>query len=852
MLLKSHIIVISSVAESRIMKTNREQARRLLLSFFAVLMPLLVNAQVEHVEIDGIWYNLTSETKEAEVTYEYGNLIYGYHSDYSGSIAIPSIVTYLDVEYRVTSIGYRAFINCSDLTDITIPERVTNIGESAFHSCNSLTTITIPENSQLTSIGNSAFSNCSSLTDISIPEGVTSIGENAFARCSSLTTVTIPKNSQLTSIGVQAFHSCSSLTTINIPEGVTKIETSAFAICESLTAITLPKGVTSIGNSAFSSCSSLTAITIPTSVTSIGAWAFSSSGLIAVTIPESVTEIASHTFRHCQKLESVVLLSKSLKNISETAFANCPELNDVYCYSETVPTTYDNQVFESSYPEKATLHVPAIALEAYKATAPWRYFGTIVAIEGEQPAEEWSEWTTLGTAVTASGKDAIMANLRHWGESTIEEWEEPITIDQRTNKADPSKQQLRLNGIFNAKDIILGYDSSTATITAEQQSTGYATNTAMIEEQGVPDPYKEFLFSINSGSYRPATGVIDLSNAFFYISDMYGLKMGFTLQIEGVTPPTFTAAWDRRYVGREGGEATLTVSFEAPIVKYRKLVLTPGESMSASAVKALYAANPETDLMYEETDWPTTTITCSEMGTYRVVLIPIGADGTAVLDYGIISLNSYAEPDYGTYEWDYLGESTVTEHVGSVLIPNVEMWEEVDGTWVNKYPWQSTITGVQTYRRADNPNIIGLRNLYGESHPYSSMFTYIDQAQDWWVYIDTTDPKDVKLLTTPVGVSSSQMGYGCFINQYANSEAATYADGVITFPNGSVLLGDVMSQDFEAAFDFRVILPTGSTVTGIPQSNGQATIYDLTGRKVQDTESLGNGIYIVNGRKVVR
>ncbi len=834
------------------MKTNREQARRLLLSFFAVLMPFLANAQVEHIEIDGIWYNLTSGTKEAEVTYEYGNLIYGYHSDYSGSIAIPSIVTYLDVEYRVTSIGYRAFINCSDLTDITIPERVTNIGESAFQSCSSLTTVTIPENSQLTSIGNTAFSGCSSLTEISIPKEVTSIGNSAFMSCSSLTAITFPENSQLTSIGVQAFHSCSSLTAINIPEGVTKIETNAFAICESLTTITLPKGVTSIGNSAFSSCSSLTAINIPTSVTSIGAWAFSSSGLIAVTIPEGVTEIASHTFRHCQKLESVVLLSKSLKNISETAFSNCPELHDVYCYSETVPTTYDNGVFGSSQ-QKATLHVPAIALEAYKATAPWRYFGTIVAIEGDQPAEEgWSEWTTLGTAVTANGKDAMMSNLRYWGEGTIEEWKEPITIDQRTDKADPTKHQLRLNGIFNAKEIILDYDSSTATITAGKQSTGYATNTALIEGQGVPDPYDEFLFSINRGSYRPVTGLIDLSNAFFYISDQFGFQMGFTLQIEGVTPPAFTCTWDRKYVGREGGEATLTVNFEAPIVKYRKLALAPGESVSASAVKALYAANPVTDLVYEETDQTTVSITCSQMGTYRVVLIPIGADGTAVLDYGITSLNSYAEPDYGTYEWEYLGESTVTEHVGSVLIPNGEMWEEVDGAWVNKYPWQSTIAGVQTYRRADNPNIIGLRNLYGKNHPYSSMFTYIDQTLDWWIYIDITDPKDVKLLTTPVGVSSSQMGYRCFINQYAEGGTATYAEDVITFPNASVLLGDVLNQDFNAAFDFRVVLPTGSAVTWAPLNNGQSTIYDLTGRKILETESLGNGIYIINGRKVIK
>ncbi len=131
------------------------------------------------------------------------------------------------------------------------------------------------------------------------------------------------------------------------------------------------------------------------------------------------------------------------------------------------------------------------------------------------------------------------------------------------------------------------------------------------------------------------------------------------------------------------------------------------------------------------------------------------------------------------------------------------------------------------------------------------MFTYIDQAQDWWVYIDITDPKDVKLLTTPVGVSSSQMGYRCFINQYANSEAATYADGVITFPNGSVLLGNFPNQDPLTAFDMKIVLPAGSAVTGIPLNNEQSTIYDLSGRKVTDTENLKGGIYIVNGRKVL-
>ena len=777
---------------------------------------------------------------------------------------------------NLKTIGTAAFLDCSSLASIIIPRGVTDIGASAFSGCSSLTSITIPEN--VASMGDRVFYYCPSLTSIVWnakrcndffenmamdaedclpfePEYITSfvfgnsvehIPACICRKMENLASIIIPES--VVSIGDDAFSHCDLLISISIPDNVDSIGDRAFWYCESLSSVVIGNGVKSIGYRTFEGCEALSTVAFGSALVSIGEYAFAyCPSITSLTIPENVTAIGDLAFYRCTSLGTVIL-NEGLTSIGNRVFAYCPDLTDVYCSAEEVPTT-GSYVFD--YPENATLHVPAIALEAYKTTAPWRYFGTIVAIEGEQPAEDWSEWTTLGTAVTASGKDAMMTNLRHWGEGTIEEWEEPITIDQRTNKADPSKQQLRLSGIFNAKDIILDYDSSTATITADQQSTGYATNTAMIEEQGVPDPYKEFLFSINSGSYRPATGVIDLSNAFFYISDMYGFEMGFTLQIEGVTPPTFTATWNRRYVGREGGEATLTVSFEAPIVKYRKFVLAPGENVSVSAVKALYAANPETDLAYEETDQPTTTITCTEMGTYRVVLIPIGTDGTAVLDYGIISLASYAEPDYGTYEWDYLGESTVTEHVGSLLIPNGEIWEEVDGAWVNKYPWQSTITGVQTYRRADNPNIIGLRNLYGESHPYSSMFTYIDQAQDWWVYIDITDPKDVKLLTTPVGVSSSQMGYGCFINQYANSEAATYADGVITFPNGSVLLGNFPNQDPLAAFDMKIVLPAGSAVTGIPLNNEQSTIYDLSGRKVTDTENLKGGIYIVNGRKVL-
>ena len=66
-----------------------------------------------------------------------------------------------------------------------------------------------------------------------------------------------------------------------------------------------------------------------------------------------------------------------ITNIGENAFASCPELSDVYCLAESVPSTYNN-AFQYSYIEYATLHVPASSIDAYKAAEPWKNFKNIV------------------------------------------------------------------------------------------------------------------------------------------------------------------------------------------------------------------------------------------------------------------------------------------------------------------------------------------------------------------------------------------------------------------------------------------------------------------------------------------
>ena len=346
-------------------KTDKMNAKRLLvLALMAIFATSAWAYDFSAVAPSGqtLYYNIVAGN--AQVTYQNGGS--PWYTNLTGDLVIPASVTYNNVTYSVTSIGWYAFRDCTGLTSVNIPNSVTSI-DVAFCGCTGLTSVTIPNS--VTSIGHHAFSDCTGLTSVTIPNSVTSIGGAAFYGCTGLTSVTI--GNSVTSIGYEAFRGCTGLTTVTIPNSVTSIGSSAFSgvlhieyhgtatgspwgaismngvtegdflyadeTKQQLLAyvgnggdVTIPSTVNVIGERAFFGCTGLTYVSIPNSVTSIGGYAFSGcTGLTSVTIPDSVTSIGGGAFSYCTGLTTVTI-PNSVTSIGIRAFYGCTGLTSVF------------------------------------------------------------------------------------------------------------------------------------------------------------------------------------------------------------------------------------------------------------------------------------------------------------------------------------------------------------------------------------------------------------------------------------------------------------------------------------------------------------------------------------------
>ena len=307
--------------------------RKQLLLFVMMLLPLVASADA--IDIDGVYYNLNTDAKTAEVAKN--------PSKYSGWVIIPSSVKYEGTDYAVTGIGDNAFSRCSDLFCVVIGKNVKTIASNAFSrgkltsvwalmetppaianstfSANTKATLHVPASS-LAAYRNADIWN-TSFVDIVAMEG-NPINDNPIAFADAKVKALCVANWDTSGDGELSEKEAFVVTDLN----------GVFSQNETITSFDeLPYfvNVSSLGENEFKGCSNLTSISIPSWVTNIG----------------------------------------------KEAFNGCNSLTDVWAYMKT-PLDIESTTFSNS--SNATLHVPVNSIAAYASAYYWKEFLYILAI----------------------------------------------------------------------------------------------------------------------------------------------------------------------------------------------------------------------------------------------------------------------------------------------------------------------------------------------------------------------------------------------------------------------------------------------------------------------------------------
>ncbi|MBO4689476.1 MAG: leucine-rich repeat domain-containing protein [Paludibacteraceae bacterium] len=261
--------------------------KKFFLSLTALMVAMTLSAQV----VDGInyWFDTSDSTATVEAGDDY---------DYTGAIVIPATVTYGEIQYKVTAIGSEAFVNCEEMTSISLPDGLLSIETDAFWNCTGLSEITIP--STVTHIHSYAFEGCTGLSSLTLPESVIYIGGYILSGVNLSTPV---YNSKL----FVYYPTADAATTYTVPDGITTITIGAFMSAEHLQSVTLPTSIRAIEVQAFENCESLSSINLPEGLESIQDYAFRGTAIQTLALPASLTSVSGAAF------------PRSLQNISVAA-----------------------------------------------------------------------------------------------------------------------------------------------------------------------------------------------------------------------------------------------------------------------------------------------------------------------------------------------------------------------------------------------------------------------------------------------------------------------------------------------------------------------------------------------------
>ena len=317
----------------------------------------------EQVEDDGIVFPVTSIGESA---FDCCSML--------NSITIPK---------SISTIGPNAFMSCEGLMSIVVD--ADNQTFDSRENCNAIiesstgmllfssNASTIPEG--VTAIADHAFMNCTNLSSLTIPSTLLSLGKWSFTDCSGIRAISVAE-------GNPTFDSRDSCNAI--------IETATNTLFLGCSTTVIPPTIKVIGSSAFRTTRDLEEIVIPEGVEEIQESAFTYKTKVKeIRLPSTLKSVGSMAFYGLTNLETIYL-PKHLQSLSYMIFTGSDHLSDVYCYSENVPETdgycfgdfHGNMMpYSNDNMVKATLHVPELSIEHYSSQSPWSLFGSIVALQ---------------------------------------------------------------------------------------------------------------------------------------------------------------------------------------------------------------------------------------------------------------------------------------------------------------------------------------------------------------------------------------------------------------------------------------------------------------------------------------
>lgn len=130
--------------------------------------------------------------------------------DATGTVTLPSVLTYENIDYTLTELGPGALADAQGLEALLVPGSVTVIGSELARGCSALRIVELSDG--VTEIGAEAFAGCTGLESVVLPDNLAEIPRRCFYGARSLQRVKIGVSTA--EIGTQAFDACGSISSV--------------------------------------------------------------------------------------------------------------------------------------------------------------------------------------------------------------------------------------------------------------------------------------------------------------------------------------------------------------------------------------------------------------------------------------------------------------------------------------------------------------------------------------------------------------------------------------------------------------------------------------------------------------